>query len=128
MMQYYSFLNSILANKAVKMNGTPFLEVTNWNMENDSIAYNFCFPIIKSDSLPIHKDLKYKQYDGVEAIKAIYNGNYMTSDRAWYALLDEAKRKNIEIDQTPIEVFYNNPNYGGDELRWKTEVFMPIKK
>lgn len=128
MMQYYSFLNSILASKGVEMDGAPFIEVTNWNIENDSIAYNFCFPIIKSDSLPEHKDLKYKQYNGVKAIKAIYNGNYITSDRAWYALLEDAERKNIVVDETPIEVFYNNPNFGGDELRWRAEIFMPIKE
>ncbi len=127
MMEYYSFLSLILDKEGVKMNGTPFIEVTNWNIENDSIAYNFCFPIIKSDSLPEHKDLKYKQYNGVKAIKAIYNGNYMTSDRAWYALLEEAKRQEIEIHKTPVEFFYNNPNYGGDALSWKAEIFMPVK-
>jgi len=127
MMRNYSFLSSILANEGIKMNGTPFIEVTNWNIENDSIAYNFCFPIIKSDSLPEHKDLKYKQYNGVKAIKAIYNGNYITSDRAWYALLEEAKQQDIEIHKTPVEFFYNNPNYGGDALSWKAEIFMPVK-
>ena len=57
----------------------------------------------------------------------IYNGNYITSDRAWYELLDDAERKNIEVHQTPVEVFYNNPNYGGDELNWKAEIYMPLK-
>ncbi len=128
MMQHYSFLNSFLPSKGVTMNGPPFIEVTNWNMQKDSITYNFCFPIIKSDSLPKHKDVNYKQYQGVKALKAIYNGNYMTSDRAWYALLEEAKLKHIEINQTPVEVFYSNPNFGGDELNWKAEIFMPLKK
>ncbi len=79
-------------------------------------------------SLPIHKDLKYKQFNSVKALKAIYNGNYITSDRAWYALLDKAEGKNIELAKTPIEVFYNNPNFGGNELLWKAEIFMPIKE
>jgi effector-binding domain-containing protein len=128
MMQNYSFLNSFLPSKGVTMNGPPFIEVTDWNMQNDSIAYNFCFPIIKSDSLPKHKSINYKQYTGVKAIKAIYNGNYMTSDRAWYALLEEAHRREIEVEETPFEVFYSNPNFGGNELYWKAEIFMPIKK
>jgi effector-binding domain-containing protein len=128
MMQHYSFLNSFLPSEGVKMNGPPFIEVTDWNMQQDSIAYNFCFPIIKSDSLPKHKTIKYKQYNGVKAIKAVYNGNYMTSDRAWYALLKEARRRDIEVEETPIEVFFSNPNFGGDELNWKAEIFMPIKK
>lgn len=127
MIKNYSYLNSVLTAHKVKLNGTPFIEVTNWNLENDSIAYNFCFPIIKSDSLPKYKDINYKKYTGVKALKAVYSGNYITSDRAWYALLKNAKKKNIEIHQTPLEVFYNNPNYGGDELRWKAAIYMPIK-
>lgn len=128
MMKNYAFLNSVLFNKKnpVKANGTPFVEVKNWNMKKDSITYNFCFPIIKSDSLPQHPDIKYKQYKSVAAIKAIYNGNYITSDRAWYGLLDYAKRKEILVENTPVEVFYNNPNFGGDPLMWKAEIFMPI--
>lgn len=127
MMKNYSFLTSILSSNNIKLNGTPFIEVTKWIMENDSITYNFCFPIIKSDSLPEYKNLKYKQYNSVKALKAIYNGNYITSDRAWYALLEEAERGHIQIAKTPIEVFYNNPSFGGDESLWKAEIFMPIK-
>ena len=129
MMKNYSFLNSVLFGNSskVKANGTPFVEITKWNIEKDSIEYNFCFPIIKSNSLPKHELLKYKEYKGVKAIKAVYNGNYITSDRAWYALLEYAKKENIAVQETPVEVFYNNPNYGGSELRWKAEIFMPIK-
>ena len=126
MMNNYSLLNSVLFNKNVKSNGTPFIEVTDWNIEKDSLEYNFCFPIIYSDSLPENKFIKYKQYGGIKAIKAIYNGNYITSDRAWYALLEYAERKNIKVSKTPIEFFYNNPNFGGDETKWKAEIYMPI--
>lgn len=127
MMKNYSFLNTVLFGNNVKSNGTPFVEITNWNMEKDSITYNFCFPIIKSDSLPKHQLIKYKYYKGVKALKATYNGNYITSDRAWYELLDHAKRENIQVYKTPVEAFYNNPNYGGNELLWKAEIYMPIK-
>ena len=127
MMQNYAYLNSILTKHNVQLNGTPFITLTKWNLENDSIAYNFCFPIIKSDSLPQYKTINYKQYQGVTALKAVYNGNYITSDRAWYSLLRHAEQKNIAVHKTPVEVFYNNPNYGGNELNWKAEIFMPIK-
>ena len=70
----------------------------------------------------------HKQYNGVKAIKATYNGNYITSDRAWYALLDYAEKNDILIDKKPLEVFYSNPNFGGDELLWEAEIFMPIKE
>tara|TARA_B110000003_G_scaffold83922_1_gene85903 strand:+ start:50458 stop:51345 length:888 start_codon:yes stop_codon:yes gene_type:complete len=127
MMQNYSLLTSVLSAENIEMNGTPFVEITKWNIQNDSIAFNFCFPIIKNDSLPLDSRIHYKQYHGVKALKAIYNGNYITSDRAWYALLDHAKNNNIEVDKKPVEVFYSNPNFGGDVLIWKAEIYLPIK-
>ena len=126
MMQNYSLLTSVLSAENIEMNGTPFVEITNWNTQNDSIAYNFCFPVIKSDSLPIDPRIQYKQYNGVKALKATYNGNYITSDRAWYALLDYADNHDIVVDKKPLEVFYSNPNFGGDELQWEAEIFMPV--
>ena len=128
MMQNYSLLTSVLSAENIEMNGTPFVEITNWNIQNDSIAYNFCFPVIKSDSLPIDPRIQYKQYNGVKALKATYNGNYITSDRAWYALLDYAENHDIVVDKKPLEVFYSNPNFGGDELQWEAEIFMPIRE
>ena len=128
MMQNYSLLTSILSVENIEMNGTPFVEITNWNTQNDSITYNFCFPVIKSDSLPKDARIEYKQYNGVKALKAIYNGNYITSDRAWYALLDYAENHDIVVAKKPLEVFYSNPNFGGDELQWKAEIFLPIKE
>jgi hypothetical protein len=32
------------------------------------------------------------------------------------------------VEPKPIEFFFNNPNMGGDALRWKAEVFLPIKE
>ncbi len=128
MMQNYSLLTSVLSAENIEMNGTPFVEITNWNTQNDSITYNFCFPVIKSDSLPKDPRIEYKQYNGVKALKALYNGNYITSDRAWYALLNYAENHDIVVAKKPLEVFYSNPNFGGDELQWKAEIFIPIKE
>ena len=128
MMNNFPLLNSFLVNNNIKLDGHPFIEVTSWDMETDSLKYNFCYPIIPSDSLPEHPALKYKEVTTKRALKAIYNGNYITSDRAWYALLDYADKIDEEITPLPIEVFHNNPNMGGDELLWKAEVYMPIKE
>ncbi|MDP5062475.1 MAG: AraC family transcriptional regulator [Maribacter sp.] len=122
----YPFLNSVLVGNGLQLNGVPFIEITDWNMNKDSVAFKFCYPIIKIDSLPVINDIIYKEFKGSKSLKAIYNGNYITSDRAWYALLDYAEKNNIKVKAKPIEFFYNNPNMGGDALYWKTEVFMPI--
>lgn len=128
MMQNYALLMDFVAGNNLTPDGQPFVEITDWNMKTDSIDFNFCFPIVKQDSLPESKILQYKQFDGFEqALKATYNGNYITSDRAWYRLMDYAGARGIEISKTPVEVFYNNPNMGGDDLQWKAEIYMPIK-
>ncbi|MGB7396051.1 MAG: GyrI-like domain-containing protein [Pricia sp.] len=128
MMENYSFLSGIMAKNSIVLDGRPLVEVEQWNMENDSISYNFCFPVLQSDSLPQQEEIFYKQIAQKPAIRAIYNGNYITSDRAWYALLDYAEKNNIPIDKKPLEIFYSNPNMGGNELEWEAEVFMPIQE
>ncbi len=128
MMRNYGYIGDVLARNNVEMNGPPFVEVTEWDQETDSISYNFCFPIIRSENLPITDEIKYKRLFEKDAIHAVYNGNYITSDRAWYALLAYAKRKNIEVDPKPLEVFFNNPNMGGNELEWQADIYMPLKQ
>ncbi len=126
MMRDFPLLDPYLINNGVELNGKPFIEITHWDMTKDSLEFNFCYPIIKNDSLPVHPDLKYGQRKQQKALKAIYNGNYITSDRAWYALLDYAEKNNIEVTGLPIEIFYNNPNLGVDEINWKAEIYMPL--
>ncbi len=128
MMKDFPLLSGILSMNGVALDGRPILEVTNWNMVKDSITFNFCYPIIKSKKLPKHKELIYKELHSKNALKAIYNGNYITSDRAWYALLEFARESNLEVTGLPIEVFYNNPNMGSNELEWKAEIYMPLKE
>ena len=128
MMQNYGLLNTVLHENNVVLNGKPLVEITYWDTKTDSIHYNFCYPIIKHDTLPQHKSIKYKELKSIKAIKAIYNGNYITSDRSWYALLKHAEKNNIKVEHTPIEIFHNNPNIGGNELEWKAEIYMPLKE
>lgn len=128
MMANISYISNFLLHNKIELNGSPFITVEEWDQKNDSIRYNFCFPIKRSDKLPAHEEIKYKKLFAKKALKAEFNGNYIYSDYAWYALLNYAKKNNIEIDPTPIESFYNNPNMGGNELNWKALVYMPIKE
>jgi len=128
MMENFSYLTNELYISGVELDGPPMLEITKWDMEHDSIYYNFGQPIIRSERLPIGTDIEYKRIFPKRALKAEYNGNYITSDRAWYALLDYAKANNIEVEAKPLEIFYNNPSTGGAELTWKAEIYMPIKE
>ena len=121
-------MNSVLAKNNIRLDGPPFIQIEDWDMQTDSIAFNFCYPIIKSDTLPRIKGVKYKQVHGQKAIKTIFNGNYIISDRAWYAMIDYAKKNDLTIQKHPVEMFYSNPNMGGNELEWKAEIYMPLQQ
>lgn len=127
MMNNYQLLSDILLSGGVNLNGPPMIVVDYWDRETDSLKFKFCFPIIRSDQLPQHPEIKYKRIFPERAIKAIYNGNYITSDRAWYALLRYAENNGLEVEETPVEVFFNNPNFGGDAANWKAEIYLPLK-
>ena len=128
MMDTYMMLSDVLVRNNVTLNGPPMILVDQWDRKTDSLEYRFCFPIIRSDQLPQHPKIKYNRIFPKRALKATYNGNYITSDRAWYALLDYAESQGIEVEETPVEVFFNNPHMGGDALRWKAEVYLPLKE
>ncbi len=128
MMDTYNMLSDVLIRSNVTMNGPPMILVDQWDRETDSLEYRFCFPIIRSDKLPQHPDIKYNRIFPKPALKATYNGNYITSDRAWYALLNYAEKNGLEVEETPVEVFFNNPNMGGDALQWKADVYLPLKE
>ena len=117
-----------LIDNGVEFDGFPMIEITEWNQVNDSIYFNFGRPIKRSEKLPIGTDIEYKRIFRKKALKAEYNGNYITSDRAWYALLDYAEKNNIEVEGTPVEVFHNNPKNEGNQLKWKAEIYLPIKE
>lgn len=128
MMDTYMTLSDIIVRHNITLNGPPMILVDQWDRKTDSLEYRFCFPIIRSDQLPQHPNIKYNRIFPKRALKATYNGNYITSDRAWYALLDYAESNGLEVEETPVEVFFNNPHMGGDALRWKAEVYLPLKE
>jgi len=121
-------MNYIKSNDEIELNGNPFLEVTKWDIEKDSIAFDFCFPINKVDSYPeLPSNVKIKQTKERKALKTIFNGNYRISDRAWYQLRDYAEFNNIAVTNLPTEIFFNDPHEGTNSLEWVAEVFMPIQ-
>lgn len=121
-------MTQFLSDNNLEMEGYPFLEITSWDIETEDIVFDFCFPIGQKAHLPEHDEIKYKKIPAKPALKAVYNGNYRTSDRAWYALYDYARRHDLRITNAPVEFFHNNPMAGGNDLTWKTEVFMPLKQ
>lgn len=126
MMQDYNYLVSVIANNGLRASGRPMIRVKDWKHVTGRLSYDFCFPIEQSENLPLARAIFYQQIPQYAALKAIYNGNYITSDRAWYYLYAQALKKGVKVFAPPIEVFHNNPNMGLDEIKWKAEVYLPI--
>ena len=128
MMRDHNYIGGQLVKYQIQLDGPPMVDIIQWDRENDSIKFHFCYPIVKTDSLPDLGEIKYKEIKSGKALKAEFNGNYIFSDRAWYALRDYAEENGMEVTDSPLEIFYNNPNMGGDELRWKADIYMPLKE
>lgn len=127
MMLDYGLITSFISEYNLTSDGPPMVRVLNWDHNLGKLKFDFCFPIIQEDSLPVVSEITYKLYQEVKAIKATYNGNYITSDRAWYYLIRYAETQGYVINGLPIEYFYNNPNLGLNEKEWKAEIFLPVK-
>jgi effector-binding domain-containing protein len=128
MMMNNTTLLKFLNEQELKEGVLPFLIIDNWNLDNNTIDFRYCFRVKELDSMPFHENIKFDKQLPQKALKAIYYGNYITSDRGWFALHEYAARHNISVENKPLEIFYNNPFYGGDELKWETAVFLPIHK
>lgn len=128
MMANNFIVDDFLDKNGMKLTGYPFLKINRWILDKKAIEFDFCFPTEKRDSLPESDEVQFKTIPKQKAIKAIYQGNYKSSDKAWYALYNYAKRNNLNVKLQPREIFLNNPNGGGDDKSWKAEVYLPLNE
>lgn len=126
MMRDYSILTSFISDFGLKTAGRPSVRVSAWDHSRGLLKFDFCFPIVPADSLPLARSVIYKQFRKEKVLKAEYFGNYITSDRAWYELIQYAGKKGYKIQALPIEIFHDNPNLGMNERKWRAEVYLPI--
>lgn len=127
MMSNNFVIDNFLNENKMKITGNPFLKINKWLIDRKGIEFDFCFPTTKKDSLPESPVITFKTIPAQKSIKAVYYGNYKSSDKAWYALYGYAKRNNLEITLQPREVFLNNPNTGGDDKKWRADIYMPLE-
>ena len=127
MMANYGILNTVIVGNNIQLNGPPLIRVHEWNQEKDSLKYDFCYPIIRSEKLQRIKNIAYKRVFSKPSIKAKYNGNYITSDRALFDIFEYAETQCIEFTVFPIEVFFYNTNIGSGDTEWLAEMYMHLK-
>jgi effector-binding domain-containing protein len=119
-------ITGFLLRNNIKIQGRPYLEIESWDLDKETIRFNYCFPIDKNTKIIKNELVKFKTLTAVKGLKATYHGSFRTSDRAWFALRDYAKRNNIKLENKPIENFITNPFDGGNELEWEAKIFIPI--
>ncbi|MFV8325056.1 hypothetical protein [Flavobacterium sp. ZS1P14] len=119
-------ITGFLQQNNIKIIGRPYLEIESWDLDKETIRFNYCFPIDKNTKIIENEFVKFKTLPAVKGLKATYYGSFRTSDRAWFALQDYAKRNNIILENKPVENFITNPFNGGNELEWEAKIFIPV--
>ena len=120
-------LEDFFLENNLKRDGFPFVKVSSWNKDLDLINFEFCYPIQPANSLVGNKEIQVKTFSSEMAIKASFYGNYRMSHLAWQEILYQAEKNGRSVKLEPLEIFYNNPNTDPEPLKWKAEIFMPLK-
>lgn len=128
MMVDYPLLTAIVDDFDLEVAGPPIVKVRYWSHNEGKLKFDFCFPIQPTMNIPelAIPHVEFKQVEAQIALKAEYRGNYITSDRAWYSLIQYAAANGYKINGLPVELFHDNPNLGWNEKDWLAEVFLPI--
>jgi effector-binding domain-containing protein len=128
MIGYDSEIVGYLDRNKIKIIGhRPYLEVTDWDQDKEIISFNYCFPIPKNTKYVPDSNVKFKTIPALKGLQATYFGNYRTSDRAWFALLDYAMKHDYKLENKPLEHFLSNPFNGGNELEWEAKIIIPFE-
>lgn len=127
MMQTISSLASFLKKNELKMAGKPRIQVKNWDQKANRISYDFCFPFNPAAITHPAPEIHIKEFGSMTSLHAIYNGNYMYSHLAWIRLLTYAEKNNYDVRETPLEIFQENPEMGGDSRFWRADIYLPLK-
>ncbi|MDP3680960.1 MAG: hypothetical protein Q8R22_09010 [Flavobacterium sp.] len=121
-----AIITGFLFENKIKIKGRPYLEILNWDLDKETIDFNYCFPVDKPTNSVINNVVKFKTLPVVKGLKATYYGNFRTSDRAWFALMDYAKKHDLKLENKVLEHFLSNPFNGGEELQWETKIIIPF--
>jgi effector-binding domain-containing protein len=120
-------LNMFVKDNNLGLNGNPMVFIKNWNPANDTIQFDFCFPINHPEIMPEHPGIKLKSVSMPKALKGEFYGNYSISDMAWYPLFEEAQKTGVKTTGQILEVYHNDPHSGGNDLEWKAVIYMGIE-
>lgn len=119
-------LNLFVKEHSLGLNGNPMVVVKGWNPLSDSIDFDFCFPVLHPELIPEDDLIKSRTVLVKKALKIDFFGNYSYTDYSWNQLFEAAQKQSANPTGRIIEVFYNDPHAGGNDLNWKASVYMEL--
>lgn len=128
MMATVRTLEAYLLENDLKLQGSPLLKVTQWDIVKNNIVFDFCFPIELRDTLKENEEIKLKHIKASKSLHAVFNGNYRRSHLAWFDLYEKAQRENIAVDLLPLEVYFDNPMTGNESVGWRADIYLPLSE
>ena len=128
MMSTIDQLSEFVLRNNLETNGRPRVQVNHWDPVKNTINFDFCFPVKKSGKKPEDPVVFFREIAPFPALRATYHGNYMFSHYAWLELLNHAQIHDMEVSNSPLEIFHNNPEMGGNSLHWKAEIYLPLQQ
>ncbi len=126
MLRTISFLEEYVLQRDLKLTGYPFVKITRWDREAGLIDFDFCFPVNLAQDIRPTSTVDFREMKSFPALMAVFNGNYRNSHLAWFDLLNRAKEVDLETNELPLEIFFQNPRIGEDSSNWRAEIYLPI--
>lgn len=126
MVRSINYLSDFVFLNGLEPEGRPRVQVREWIIEDRFIEFDFCFPLKEGSVIPEDRIIFKKEIPSKPSLKATFNGNYTNSHYAWLRLLSYAEKRNLQVEKKPMEIFYNNPQMGGDPLQWEAEIYLPL--
>jgi len=117
-------LNMFVKQHELGLNGDPMVVVKNWTPKSDSIDFDFCFPISHPERIPEHPDVGLRMVSVPLGLRADYYGNYSYSDYTWSYMYEMTQKEGLKPGGQIVEVFYNDPHSGGNDLNWKAGIYL----
>ena len=127
MVKTIDILEDYILSRDIKLTGNPFVKIIKWNREENIIDFEFCFPVNLPNNIEPNGEVEFREIPSSKALKAVFNGNYKLSHKAWFDLIYIAEEKNLKTDGLPLEIFFNNPNVeSAPSPTWKAEIYLKI--
>ena len=101
----------------------PRLYITDLNLEQQKITFDFCFPLEKQIEQTIEdKSLFITFKPEINGEKIKFYGNYSQTHRGWYSYM--ADTPHLDRLKLPFaEVFYDSPFGGIEQSKWESETY-----